>query len=36
VENPYPEKTIDSISYKRAEEDISEVVLCGIRGLNKK
>ena len=36
VENPFPEKTIDSISYKSAENDASELVLCGIKGLNKK
>ena len=36
VENPYPEKVIDRITYKSAEEDISEVILCGIKGLTKK
>ena len=35
VENPFPDKTVASISYKRADEDISEVVLCGIKGLTK-
>ncbi len=35
VENPYPEKEIEEISYNAAETDISVVVLCGIKGLNK-
>ena len=36
VENPYPEKKISEISYKASENDISRVVLCGIKGLNPK
>ncbi len=35
VENPYPEKTVESISYKAAENDVTSVVLCGIKGMNK-
>ena len=34
VENPNPEKEISEITYKAAENDISIVVLCGIKGLN--
>ena len=33
VENPRPEKKVAAISYKAAEEDISTVVLCSIKGL---
>ena len=35
VENPHPEKKIAEISYKAAETDISVVVLCGVKGLNR-
>ena len=34
-DNPYPEKEITEVSYKSDENDISTVVLCGIRGENK-
>ncbi len=34
VENPHPEKTVEAIRYRAAEDDISTVVLCGIKGLN--
>lgn len=33
VENPYPNKTLKTVIYKSAENDISTVVLCGIEGL---
>ena len=35
AENPHPEKTVESISYKAAEDDVTSVVLCGIKGMNK-
>ncbi len=35
VENPFPEKTVESISYKAAENDVTNVVLCGIKGMVK-
>ncbi len=35
IENPKPEKEIAEISYIAAKSDISNVVLCGIKGLNK-
>jgi len=34
LENPHPDKTVASISYKAADTDISIVVLCAIKGLN--
>ena len=34
-ENPSPEKEISEISYKAAENDISEVILVGIRGADR-
>ena len=35
VENPYPEKTVESISYNAAKDDVTNVLLCGIKGMNK-
>ena len=36
LENPYPEKTVESISYKAAEDDVTNIVLCAVKGMNKK
>ena len=33
-ENPYPDKVIESISYKDAEGDLACVILSGVKGLN--
>jgi hypothetical protein len=35
LENPYPEKTVESISYKAAEDDVTNIVLCAVKGMNK-
>ena len=35
-ENPYPEKKIESISYSSAENDFTNLILTGIKGLNRK
>ena len=36
LENPYPEKAVESISYKAAEDDVTNIVLCAVKGMNKK
>ncbi len=35
VENPHPEKIVKSIGYKATENDVANIVLCGIKGMNK-
>lgn len=35
-ENPHPEKTIAKITYNRDENDAAGLILCSVKGLNKK
>ena len=36
LENPYPEKEIEEISFERSANDFTHPVICGIKGMNRK